>query len=179
MGSASSRLDDWERHLSAPFRGRKVVCAFEVLAAMTGSVAKLQRWDAQRPLLIADGVGTGPLPLPSEAESVVQELPPRQTLTDRVRARMSPSWVGDAARTAVEQYDPAGEAVWWVSPPALNDPLLGRAVLGGRPRGQAALEDKLAVDDILAAVGAVRAPSTAAPARLDDLLQASAAIGAP
>ena len=62
MADAAARVDAWERHLSAPFRGRRVICAFEVLAAMTGWVAKLQRWGAERPLLISDGVGTGPLP---------------------------------------------------------------------------------------------------------------------
>jgi hypothetical protein len=178
MADASARPDAWERHLSAPFAGRKVICAFEVLAAMTGWVAKLQRWGADRPLLIADGVGTGPLPLETEAEVVVLDHPPGQTLTEQVRARMSPSWLTDPARAAVEAYDPNREAVWWVSPPAHNEPLLGRVVLGGRPRAQAELEDKLAVDDILTAVAAARAPSTTAAARYDDLLDASRAIGA-
>ncbi|HSS68508.1 MAG TPA: ATP-grasp domain-containing protein [Nocardioidaceae bacterium] len=178
MADASARVDDWERHLSAPFRGRQVICAFEVLAAMTGWVAKLQRWGAERPLLISDGVGTGPLPLETEADAVVLDHPPNQTLTEQVRARMSSSWLTEQARAAVEAYDPAGEAVWWVSPPAVNEPLMGRAVLGGRPRKQAALEDKLAVDAILDAVGATRAASVAAPARHNDLLAASRAIGA-
>jgi ATP-grasp domain len=177
MGDANPRDDGWELHLAAPFRGRKVICAFEVLAAMTGWVARLQRWQAQRPLLITDGVGTGPLPLPTEADVVVQERPPGETLTDQVRSRMSPSWLGDAAREAVEAYDPAGEAVWWVSPPVPNEPLMGRAVLGGRPAAQARLEDKLTVDEILDAVGAVRAASAVSTATYDELLTASRAIG--
>jgi hypothetical protein len=170
--------DRWERHLAQLFAGRKVICGFEVLAAMTGWVAKLQRWGAQRPLLIADGVGTGPLPLETEAEIVVMEHPPGQTLTEQVRMRMSPAgWLSAAARSAVESYDPTGEAVWWVSPPALNEPLLGRPVLGGRPSQQALLEDKLAVDGLLAEVGAATAHGTIAPARHDDLVAASAAVG--
>src|SRR4051794_26610663 len=176
-GTPSRRGDGGGRHLAAPLRRRRGVCGFEALAAMTSWVAKLQRWEAQRPLLIADGVGTGPLPLPSEAETVVQDLPPGQTLTEQVRSRMSASWLGERARAAVEAYDPAGEAVWWVSPPALNEPLLGRAVLGGRPRAQAALEDKLVVDGVLAAVAAPRAPSTVAPADYDALTAASQELG--
>jgi ATP-grasp domain len=178
MADASARLDDWERQLSAPFAGRKVICAFEVLAAMTSWVAKLQRWGADRPLLIADGVGTGPLPLETEADVVVMDHPPGQTLTEQVRARMSRAWLSDQARAAVEAYDPTGEAVWWVSPPAHSEPLLGRTVLGGRPRAQAQLEDKLAIDDILRAVGAARAASTTAAAEYDDLADASRTVGA-
>jgi hypothetical protein len=179
MTDAGPRLSSWERHLCEPFAGRKVICAFEVLAAMTSRVAKLQRWGAQRPLLIADGVGTGPLPLETEADVVVMgRAAPGQTLTEQVRARMSPSWLDDEARAAVDAYDPAGEAVWWVSPPALNEPLLGRPVLGGRPRTQARLEDKLAVDALLAAVGAPHEASVVAAARLDDLLAASQTVGA-
>jgi hypothetical protein len=178
MADARARLDDWERHLSEPFAQRKVICAFEVLAAMTSWVARLQRWGARRPLLIADGVGTGPLPLETEADMLVMDHPPGRTLTDSVRARMSRSWLSDRARAAVEVYDPSSEAVWWVSPPALNEPLLGRPVLGGRPASQAALEDKLAVDGLLATVGAPQAPSTSAVAQYESLIGASRAIGA-
>jgi hypothetical protein len=171
--------DGWERHLAEPFAGRKVICAFEVLAAMTGWVAKLQRWGAERPLLIADGVGTGPLPLETEAEIVVIDHPPGQTLTQQVRTRMDPAgWLSAEARAAVETYDPDGDAVWWVSPPALNEPLLGRAVLGGRPHAQALLEDKLALDGLLAEVGAATAASEIAPARHHDLVAASSRVGA-
>ena len=94
---------------------------------------------------------------------MVLNHPPGQTLTEQVRARMSSSWLTEPARSAVDAYDPAGEAVWWVSPPAVNEPLMGRAVLGGRPRRQAELEDKLAVDAILEAVGATRAGQRCGP----------------
>ena len=47
------RLDPWERHLTEPVRGRKVIVAFEVLAGMTGLVQQLARWGSRPPLLIA------------------------------------------------------------------------------------------------------------------------------
>jgi hypothetical protein len=59
----------------------------------------------------------------------------------------------------VDAYDPAGEAVWLVGPFVGTTPIDGRAVLGGRPRAWAALEDKLVADAIWDAVGGARAPS--------------------
>lgn len=167
-------LDDWERHLCAPFTGRKVIGSFELLAGMTSWVANLQRWGAERPLLIADGRGTGPVPDSSAAEIVVVEPPGYTSVTDQVRARMQPQQrLTPEVVAAVEAYDPERTAAWWASPVALNEPLLGRPVLGGRPPAQARLEDKLLVDELLEAVEAPRAPAVQAPATYDDGMRAT------
>lgn len=174
MSDPTAGLDSWERHLCAPLTGRKVICGFELLAGMTGTVAKLRRWGAERPLLIADGLGTGPLPSADDAYIEVVEPPGAQSLTEQVRARTRPlSQLTTAATEAVERYDPDRSAIWWLSPIAPNTALLGRPVLGGRPPEQIALEDKLLVDAMLDEVGAVRSPSAIAPARYDDLIRAT------
>jgi hypothetical protein len=174
MPDIDPNLSDWERHLCAPVTGRKVICAFEVLAGMTRLTASLQRWGAQRPLLIGDGVGTGPLPLETDADIIVLDPPPVDSLTEQVRGRMhTHQLLTPAVADAVARYDPAGTAVWWLAPVPPNTPLLEREVLGGRPPHQVALEDKLIVDDLLDAVGADRSPTVIAPASHDALVAAS------
>src|SRR3954469_17567645 len=85
-------LDDWERHLSEPVRGRRVIVGFELLVGMTETVAELARWGARRPLLIADGRGTGAVPDDDAAAEVLmidEQL--SESLTEQVRARMRPN----------------------------------------------------------------------------------------
>jgi hypothetical protein len=171
------RLDPWERHLTEPVRGRKVIIAFEVLAGMTGLVQQLARWGSRPPLLIPDGRGTGAIPPVEAGEVVMLDEARVESLTDQVRARMAPDeQLTQQVRDAVERYDPDCTAAWWVSPIGLNEPMLGRDVLGGRPRHQADLEDKLRVDDLLAAVDWPAAPSQVTSTAYDDLMQATLAV---
>ncbi|MGI8433431.1 MAG: hypothetical protein ACR2LE_01610 [Nocardioidaceae bacterium] len=170
----SPDLSAWERHLCAPLTGRKVIAAFEVLGAMTRLVTQLRRWGAQRPLFVADGVGTGPLPVGADAEIVLLDTSDHTSLTDQVRARLHPEARLTASVTeAVERYDPQGQAIWWLSPVPPNSPLLGRPVLGGRPPHQVALEDKLAVDGLLDAIDEPRPPSVVASASYESLMVAT------
>ena len=160
-------LSAWERHLCAPVAGRKVICAFEVLAGLTRMVPRLRRWQAQRPLLLADGVGTGPVPSADEAEVELLTPAPFETLTEQVRARTSPqSRLTPALVAAVDRYDPDRSAVWWMSPVTPNADLIGRKVLGGRPPSQAALENKLLIDEMLAAVSTIRPASATCAATM-------------
>jgi hypothetical protein len=174
---ADPPLGAWERHLCAPLAGRKVICAFEVLAAMARMPAKFRRWGTEHPLLIADGIGTGPVPTGAEADVEMMEPTPSASLTEQVRARMRPaSRLTPGLVAAVERYDPAGTAAWWVSPVAPNTPLLRREVFGGRPPAQAALEDKVIVDQILDDSGVAHAPSVISEATYDALMRATAQI---
>jgi hypothetical protein len=168
------RLSAWEEHLCAPVTGRKVICAFEVLAGLTRMVPKLRRWQAQRPLLVADGVGTGPLPAADEAEVALLAPVPFETLTEQVRGRTSPqARLTPTVVAAVERYDPERTGVWWMSPVTPNVELVGRRVLGGRPPGQAALENKVLVDEMLDAISADHPASASCPATYDALMAAT------
>ncbi len=167
-------LAPWTRYLSEPFAERKVIVSLDLLAAMTGKVALLQQWGAKRPLLLADGRGSGPVPSEDDAEIVLLPEPSFPSLTEQVRARMRPAeQLTPEVVAAVEAYDPTGSAVWWVSPVGLNEPMLGRPVLGGRPAAQAALEDKLIVDDLVEKVGGPRPASMIVPASYDELMRAT------
>jgi len=167
-------LDPWEEHLSAPVRDRQVIVAFEVLAGMTRTVADLARWGARPPLLVSDARGVGPIPDPFAADVV--ELPEQTfpTLTEQVRARMSPQQrLTPDVVAAIDAYDPDRQARWWVSPVCPNADLLGRAVLGGRPQHQARLEDKMLLDDLLSRVGAPTTPAVQCLSTYDDLMPAT------
>ncbi len=177
MPEVADDVGDWERHLCSPVTGRKIICSFELLAGMTRLVASLRRWGAERPLLIAEGRGAGPIPSEDEAEIVAVEPPRFESLTDQVRARMRPAdRLTPQVVASVEAYDSDKQAAWWTSPIGPNTALLDRPVLGGRPPQHIALEDKMIVDDLLDAVGAATSGAVVVPARDDDLLAASDAV---
>lgn len=172
-------MDDveWTRWLSEPFRDRKVIVAYRVLAGMTRAVDDLRTWGAQRPLLVSVGRGTGAVPEPGTFDLVDIEAAPPPSMTEEVR-RVS-SLAADPPATVVatvEAYDPAGEAVWWLTPFASNSPHMGRSVLGGRPDAWAALEDKMLCDEIWDEAGIARAPSRVVAANDNDLRTAGRGI---
>ena len=79
-------LAQWEAELAELFRGRKVIVGFKVLAAMTADVAKLRRWGARKPLLIARGFGAGRPPESGDAEVLVLDVPMTASMTDEIGA---------------------------------------------------------------------------------------------
>ena len=177
MPERPSAVDAWEWYLSEPVRDRPVLVAFELLAGMTRTVADLRRWGARRPLLLADGRGTGVIPPPEDADVVMLPDETFGSLTDQVRARMRPeSRLTPVVVSEVDSYDPAGHAWWWVSPVSPNAAMLGRPVLGGRPPGQAALEDKMLVDSLLAEIGGPVSCAVDAAATYDELMRATAEV---
>ncbi len=168
-------VDEWERHLSAPVRNRSVIVAFEPLAATTGTVERLERWGAAKPLVVAEGRGVGVVPGPEEAAIFTVDDGAFDSVTEQVRARMRPEeQLSPQLVAAVDAYDPQRRAMWWMSPVGPNTPLLGRGVLGGRPAEQALLEEKLLLDDLLEAIDVSRAPAAAVTsASYDELMAAT------
>ena len=162
--TTSPDLDDWTARLAEPFRGRPVIVAFKVLAGMTGEVARLASWGAQRPLLIARGTGTGPLPDPVDAEIHMLDLGSAASMSDEVRtvARLVEEPPPEVV-ARVQAYDPDRRGVWWLPPFGGHGTLLGRPVLGGRPPEWAQLEDKLLSDEIWDSAGVARAPMRIVP----------------
>jgi hypothetical protein len=173
-------LDAWHDHLVEPFRGRPVVIAFKMLAAMTAQVEQLKRWGAKPPLLVARGVGAGPLPGDTDAETLLLDVDPVDTGSEEIRlmtglaAELPPEVV-----RRVAEYDPAGEAVWWIPPFTEQTELLGRPVFGGRRPAWAALEDKTRCDEIWDAAEIPSVPTRVVPASHDDLVAASERLRSP
>ncbi|MGH3424843.1 MAG: hypothetical protein ACRDO8_08950 [Nocardioidaceae bacterium] len=157
-------MDEWTRWLSEPVRGRKVMLPFQLLAGATSLVARLLEWGARRPLVLSAGDGTGPLPDDEDVTVVRLSLTATRDMTDQVR-----QWLGlydhppAQVAAAVEAYDPEHEALWWAMPFTICEPFLGRAVLGGRRREWAALEDKMLCDELWETAGVRHARSVVAP----------------
>jgi hypothetical protein len=178
-GQADLDVDTWTAQLAAPFRDRLVIVGFDPLAGMTRLVPELRSWGARRPLLIAMGVGTGPVPSAEDADVLVLDAPPATMMTEGIRATTAlaedpPAEVIDA----VQRYDPAGAAVWCVGPFIGSGSLLGRPVIGGRPAEWAALEDKTAVDQLWEALDVARSAARVAPPTYEALAAAARDVDA-
>ena len=167
-------VERWTAQLSEPLRDRPVIVGFEPLAGMTATVESLRRWGARRPLLIARGVGTGPLPAAEDADVLVLEAGATAMMSEDVRAMTA--LAENLPVEVVERvtaYDPGGDGVWWVGPFVHSRTLLGRPVLGGRPASWAAIEDKTSVDRLWAAAGVEHVRSAVAPPDLCALSSAA------
>ena len=165
----------WRHHLGGLLRHRKVICGISPLAGLTDHVQMLREAGAQQPLLLASGLGAGPVPPAGAAQVVFVDEPPSESMTEELRQhdrqlRHLPPEVVDQ----IEAYDPDRDAVWVVAPFVGTAPVLGREVVGGRPDAWTALEDKLVVDEIWDSLGVPRAESRAVPVDVDALRPASA-----
>lgn len=172
-------VEAWISHLAEPFHGRPVIVAFHVLAGMTSHVTQLEEWGAERPLLVARGTGTGPLPSPDDADIYHLPLAAVASLSQEVReiAQLIASPPPELVRR-VDDYDPDRRAVWWLPPFAGHGSLLGRDVVGGRPEEWVRFEDKLLCDEIWDAADIRRSPARIVPASsYDELVEATKAVG--
>jgi hypothetical protein len=152
--------------LAEPFRDRPVICAIGPLGRLNRTIRLLNAHGSPPPLAIADGLGAGELPGPDDARVCLVETPPHELLSEGLRGldRYLREELPEHARAAIDDYDPHGEAVWVVVPFVSSDgPLLGRPVLGGRPRRWAELEDKATVDALWESIGVPGAPHRVVP----------------
>ena len=165
------------RRLGAVFLGRPVICGPGPLAQLTEQVSVLAEVGAERPLLICTEDGAGAVPEESQAQVVTIETPRFASVTEELRAR--DRQVRDLpapARAALDRYDPAGVGVWFAGPFVSDEPIDGRAVLGGRPRPWTQLEDKLLAEEIWDAVGCLHAVSRIVAVERDELDAAGAEL---
>jgi len=169
----------WRERLGQMFEDRQVICAGGPLAAYTEWVRLLEACGARRPLLLAAGRGAGAIPASGSAEVVALEVPLLGSMTAELAAldgmlRHLPEKI----RRRVEEYDTAGEACWLVPPFVRSEPILGRAVIGGRPAAWARLEDKATVESLWDAVEQPHAPHVVVPCDADHVLPAAAELDA-
>ena len=146
------------------FSGRKVVLTGGPLAAMTGTCRRVRELGAERPFLLATGMGTGEVPGADEAEWCVVEVRAPDVIAE-IRAamrllRLLPGEVVDA----LDRWDPERQAL--VLSPMFNElpEIAGRRVYGPRRPEWRRLEDKVVVDDLWDELGVTRAPSEVVPA---------------
>jgi len=146
------------------YGGRKLVLTGAPLAMLRGTSRMVRSLGADRPFLLAAGVGTGPLPTEEEGERFVLQLSAPDVVTE-TRAIMS--LLADlpaGALAALDRYDPDREALV-LSPPA-NElrTIAGRRVYAPRHPSWRRLEDKTRIDELWDAHGIRRPPSLVVPA---------------
>jgi hypothetical protein len=158
------------------FAGRKVVVTGGPLAALTGVCRRLRDLGAERPFLLATGMGTGEVPDPGEAEWCVVEVRAPDVVAE-IRAamrmlRLLPCEVADA----LDRWDPERRAL--VLSPMFNElpEIAGRRVYGPRRAEWRRLEDKVVVDALWDELGVARAPSEVVAAQLGRLRAAAARL---
>ncbi len=147
------REDELREVLASAFAGRLVVLAGGPVAGATGRVREPPR-DSARGVVwcSAPGRGTGALPSPADADVVQWALPPAADVPASMRAEERlfadlPAPFFDA----LARFDPHGEALLLAPPFSAVYEVSGRPAYGGRRPEWVALEDKTAVDELLAA----------------------------
>jgi hypothetical protein len=160
------------------FAGRKVVLTGGPLAGLTGVCRRLRELGAERPFLLATGLGTGEVPDPEEAEWCVVEVRAPDIVAE-IRAamrmlRLLPPDVVDA----LDRWDPERRAL--VLSPMFNElpEIAGRRVYGPRRPEWRRLEDKVLVDALWDELGVTRASSEVVAAELMGAPLAAAFLGA-
>ena len=172
--------DEVAARLGAVLAGRPVVLGPGVLAAYTRTIRWLGVLGCPV-LVVATARGAGPLPRPEEYDAVHVAPPPTASITDefRILDRMTRSLPPDTV-AAIEAFDPDRHGVWWCGPFVTSDePILGRPVLGGRPRAFLALEDKLLAEEVWAAAGVAAAAYRVVPVEASALAAASEELATP
>ncbi|HET9560065.1 MAG TPA: hypothetical protein VFS70_23250 [Actinomycetota bacterium] len=141
------------------FAGRKVVLTGGPLAAMTGMCRRLRDLGAERPFLLATGVGTGEVPGADEAEWCVVEVRAPDVITEIRAAMRLLRLVPGEVVAALDRWDPERRAL--VLSPMFNElpEIAGRRVYGPRRAEWRRLEDKVVVDGLWDELGVTRAPS--------------------
>jgi hypothetical protein len=146
------------------YRGRKLILTGAPLAMLRGNSRMVRSIGADRPFLLAAGVGTGPLPSEEEGERHVLRLTAPDIVSE-TRAIMSLlANLPAEALAALDRYDPDREALV-LSPPANElHTIAGRRVYGPRRPSWRRLEDKTLIDELWDAHGIRRPPSVVVPA---------------
>ena len=146
------------------FAGRKVVLTGGPLAALTGVCRRLRELGAERPFVLATGMGTGEPPGPEEAEWCVVELAAPDLVAEIRAAMRLLRLLPEGVAAALDRWDPRREAL--VLSPMFNElpQIAGRRVYGPRRPEWRRLEDKVVVDALWDDLGVPRAPSEVVPA---------------
>jgi hypothetical protein len=161
------------------YAGRPVVLGPGTLADWSPWIARLRALGCPV-LVVATARGAGPVVAP---DAVVEVTPaPAVRLSDELRRhdRLVRS-LPDAARAAIDRFDPERRGVWRASAFVTSDaPIDDRLVRGGRPAAYLALEDKCRADAAWEAAGIARSPSRVVDVGdADALARASAELAGP
>ena len=156
---------DHYRALVRPLvEGRKVVITGGPLAGLTDPVELVITLGAERPFVLAFGVGTGALPGHDRADSLVLDVDASDIVSELRAVDAALADLPAHTLAALDRYDPGHEAVVLVMTPfCVRTEIAGRSVLGPRTAASLALEDKVIVDDLWDTFGVRHRAATVVP----------------
>ena len=163
---------EYYRELDRPLMTQKWLLPGVPLAAVTPFLDELEKFDAPKPFIIANGLGTGDLPDAGRADWVVIQVDAEDVLGELRATNRMLDGLPQHVLDSIEAWDPSGEAVVLGNPFVTQETIAGRRVIGGRPPGFQDLEDKMLADAIWDAAGVARAPSVIVPAERSAMLAA-------
>ncbi len=148
------------------FEGRRLILFIPALAGIVQMVASLRALDAQRCLVIASSLGTGPIPDEADAEHLVLGLNASDPIDEFRQMERVLEDPPEKVVEVIDRYDPRREAVVVVPVITLAPgpaSVVGRPVWGRRLKDAVALEDKVVIDEFWDAWDGRRAPSMIVP----------------
>ena len=165
----------WTELIRPLFVGRRVIVTGGPVAGLVETARLVRSLGAQRPFILgSEGVGTGLLPGPDEAEWLGLDAPSAPSMMDAIRA--SNRLLGDLpreAREALDRYDPDRSAMvvgsFFNELPEVAD----RRCLAFRRPAWVALEDKVVIDALWDRAGVTRAPAEIVPVEREALFDAA------
>ena len=168
MGTATPAVPTVVERVSGAARellaGRRVVLAHMPVAGARSLVGQLCELGAERCFVVAPFVGTGDMPDPAVTEWYSLDLRGDDAIDlfrqfERAMADPPVELV-----TALDAYDPAGDALVLVMPFDATTSVVGRPAFGARRPEWVALEDKTTNDALFERAGVRCAPSEVVPA---------------
>lgn len=168
------RQPDVRGALRQMFAGRPVVISGGPLAGLARLVPDVTELAGDRPFLLTNGVGTGPLPGPGDAEIHLLPEGSAASVVQSVHAqnRIMADLPADAL-AALDAWDPGRRAVVLASPFFTGTEIGGRQLVGGRRPEWAALEDKTIADALWDAAGVPRATARLVASTYEELTAAA------
>lgn len=155
--------------------GRKLIICGLSLAGVTRWIKSMRALGSDRCLVIANGMGTGPLPSEVDADAIVVEIHAQEMIEEMRQTenmlRNPPQRVIDA----INAFDPEHKALMIASTITLSElpaQIAGRPVWARRSAASLIAEDKVTVDAFWDSIGVVRAPSVIVPVDIEALRRA-------
>lgn len=160
-------------HARALVEGRSIIVGGGNLAGSTHKVRALRELGAARCFVVATGVGTGPLPDPGDAESIVVELEAPDMMSEMRAVEAILDAPPPEVVTALDRFDPHHDAVVLLSAVGTSLAIGERAAYGARPSSWTALEDKTVGDALFDQARVPRPPSRVVAASITALRAAA------
>lgn len=149
--------------LRSVYAGRRFVVATPVIQEAGALAKQVLDLGAEACLLLAARPGTGAPPDASLGEQHILGLPPTDTMRSIHGAERAFRDLPADVLSAIERFDPRGDALALGAFFGNGQPIAGRRVVGARPVPWQALEDKTTVDALWEAAGLPHATHAVVP----------------